>query len=215
MRAFLARLSLGVLIALTIPTIFAQHRLSARDHLAGGGPPALMLLAQQPIQEELKLSAEQIEKITAAHQALREEFQKTRESAPEERQAKLQELKNKGDKLAAGILTADQAKRVQQISWQLQNTRAFALPDVAAALNLTEDQNDKIKTIHEDTSKEIAQLFAADDPPSREEARKAIVELHKKADAKAIAILSDEQKSAWQEMQGEQFKGELHFGPNR
>jgi hypothetical protein len=213
MKTKVSWLSVGMLLVLTISVAPAQHRGHAWAHWEIGGPPTLALLGQESVQSELQLSDEQAEKVAVTQQTIREDIRKAIEASPEERQAEFQRIRKESEKLAATILDVQQAKRVQQIRWQLQGTRSFANPEVADALKLTDTQKEKIKAIHEKVHQEITALFKKEEKPSREEVRRTMVDLHKKADGKIMELLSDDQKVAWKGLAGEPFKGTLHYGP--
>jgi Spy/CpxP family protein refolding chaperone len=93
-----------------------------------------------------------------------------------------------------------------QITLQRRGLGAAENPEVASALKLTDEQQDKIKTIQEDTRKEMQELFQGG---NREEARKKMAEIRKSTEEKLQSILTAEQKGKWKELTGEPFKGEI------
>jgi Spy/CpxP family protein refolding chaperone len=170
----------------------------------------LMLLGQKSVQEELKLSADQTQKIQAALEKQMESFQGLRDLGEEERGKKIQEMAKENEKFVADNLKPEQAKRLHQIALQQQGGRAMADEKVAKELNLTDDQKTKIKDILEDTGNQVRELFQNG---FSEETRTKMRELNSAATEKVLGILTADQKTKWKEMTGEPFKGEIRFGP--
>jgi Spy/CpxP family protein refolding chaperone len=187
-------------VALAVPATWAQGR-------RGGGGGMLFLLSQKSVQEELKLSDDQVKKFTDLGEKAREEFGKLRDLSREDRQKKAEELSKANDKAIAETLKADQLKRLKQIHWQQQGARAFSDPEVATALNFTAEQKDKLKAVQEEAQKEMRAL--RENGGNRDEARKKSEEIRKASNDKQMAILTDEQKAKWKELLGEPFKGEI------
>jgi Spy/CpxP family protein refolding chaperone len=199
------------LVALVTPAAWAQR--GGRGGRGGGGFGMVGLLGQQSVQKELNLSDEQVKKVQELQAKAREARQGLRDLSREERQAKMQELAKAGEKSVAGLLKPEQMKRLKQISLQLRGAGAFGNPEVAKALNLTDEQKEKLKAIQEETGRAVRELFQGGG--DRAEMRKKMAELHKGANEKATALLTDDQKAKWKEMTGTPFKGEITFGGGR
>ncbi len=191
----------------------------------GGGPGGpLMLLTNKSVQQELKVDDTQAEKLNSFAQGLREkqgeQFQKLQDLSQEERRAKMQEL---GQAMSAeirkgltDILKPEQVKRYDQIVLQQMGVLgAPAMPRVQEALNLTDDQKSKLRAIMEEQSEARRELFqgggGGGGGPSPEAMAK-MTELRKKGNDKAMAILTDSQKSSWKELTGEPFEVKLEPG---
>jgi Spy/CpxP family protein refolding chaperone len=212
---------------LAVVALAASPALAQRQQRGGGQPPGgrfgggfgggpLMLLGQKSVQEELKLTEDQIKQVTDATAKQREARQGLRDLSQEERTKKMQELNKEGEKVVQDVLKPDQAKRLHQIVLQQQGARAFADPKVAKELNLTEDQTKKIKDIQDDSRKQMQELFQGGGGGDRQEAAKKMAELNKATSEKAMNVLTAEQKTKWKEMTGEPFKGQLQpFGGGR
>jgi hypothetical protein len=142
----------------------------------GGGRPTdpVTLLRIPAVQKELKLSEEQTKKVDQAI------------------------LKALGE-----VLEPDQLKRLRQISLQAKGTRALAEPAVQEALKLSNEQRENIKTIAEDTAKEIKELFK-DKENFKDNIRK-VGTLQREMGEKIRGVLNADQKKAWEEMIGEKF----------
>src|SRR5581483_9214652 len=127
----------------------------------GGGP---MLLANEGVQKELKLTDDQktkVKEFTDAQMAkMREAFtggQPDREKMQEMRK----EMQEKGDKFVKDTLNADQQKRFKQIELQRDGLRAFQNADVQTALKLNDDQKEKLKGLGEEYMKDMQDLRGA------------------------------------------------------
>jgi Spy/CpxP family protein refolding chaperone len=166
----------------------------------GGGP--MFLLGQPSVQKELKLSDEQIKKIKDLSDKQREAMQGV---ARDERRAKMQELAKANNKAIGEILKPEQMKRAKQLALQQQGTRALSNPEVAKALKLTDDQQEKIKDIQA-KAREAAGTGQRGD--RSEEATKKRAEARKATTEKVMGVLTPEQKTTLKDLQGEPFKFE-------
>ena len=190
--------------------ILAASPVAAQGPRGGFRPSPLMLLGQKSVQEELKLSPDQVQKVQAAVEKQMESFQGFRDLSDEERGKKMQEMAKENEKFVADNLKPDQAKRLHQIALQQQGGRALADDKVAKELTLTDDQKGKIKDILEDTGSQVRELFQSG---FSEETRTKVRELNNAATEKTLGLLTADQKTKWKEMTGEPFKGEIRFGP--
>jgi Spy/CpxP family protein refolding chaperone len=204
------RLGLCV-VALAIGALVTPAALGQRGGRGGGGGfGTVALLGQKSVQKELNLTDDQMKTVTELQAKAREARQGLRNLSREERRAKMQELAKADEKAVADLLKPEQVKRLKQISLQLRGASAFANEEVAKALTLTDEQKEKLKAIQDETGKAIRELFQGGG--DRTEMRKKITELRKGANEKAMALLTDDQKTKWKEMTGTPFKGEITFG---
>ncbi len=197
-------LAAAVVVMACGPALAQQQR---RGFGGGFGGGAIFLLGQKSVQEELKLSEDQVKKVKELSDKQRESFQGLRDLSAEERRDKIQEMTKANDKALAEILKPGQLKRVRQISLQQQGAFALVNPEVAKALNISEEQKDKIREI-QTKAREESQGLGRD-----EEGIKKRQEIRKSTNEKVMGVLTAEQKTKLKEMQGEPFKGEIRFGP--
>lgn len=114
-----------------------------------GGPMAqAMLLNREDVQEEIKLSDDQKGKLDAQRATVRDKMraaftQGGGGGSPEEMQKTIQNMFEDVSKEALGVLTADQRKRVKELSIQSSGTLSVLQPDVAKELGITEAQKAK------------------------------------------------------------------------
>jgi hypothetical protein len=107
------------------------------------------------------------------------------------------------------ILKPEQMTRLKQISRQQGGPAAYLKPDNIKDLGLKDEQKTKIKEISAELDKDLAELrgggggmgFGRVSPETREK----MTALTKEATDKAVAVLTDEQKSKWKELVGEPF----------
>ena len=178
----------------------------------GGRGNVGMLLRQESVQKELKISDDQLKKVEDLSEQMRDKFQDAFGLEGEERTKKIQELRKENEKALSEILKPEQWKRLKQISYQQQGAMAFADPDVAKALQLTDAQKEQVQKLNREMFEQMREIFPPGSPPD-EEARKKMTELRTAIADKIMKVSTSEQKTKWKEMQGEPFKGEIRFGP--
>jgi Spy/CpxP family protein refolding chaperone len=202
----------------------------AQAAAAGGtrrGPMAMVgqraslvaLLNLEAVQKELKLTEEQVGKVREATKNLRAEMREQRAAlreitSPQERRAKATalsaELDRKARQALRDVLSREQWMRLFQIRIQVGGTlAALTNPRIAARLKLTDEQNQKVaeiqKTVQEKTSairRGLRNLSQQERTERLAEARK----LGQKAEQDALAVLTADQKEAFNKMKGEPFK---------
>lgn len=166
----------------------------------------MFLLSQKSVQEELKLTEDQVKKVKELSDKQRESFRGLRDLSQEERQKKMAEAAKANTKALAEILKPEQLKRVKQISLQQRGAGALRDPEVVKTLNLTDEQKDKVKTIQDEARKARGDGQRGD---RSAEARKKREEARKATNDKLLGVLTAEQKSKLKELTGEPFKGEI------
>ncbi len=200
----------------SVPNAAAQDR--EPSPLPVGGPAAIAsleaLLLNPDVHRELKLTSEQIQKLRqitrSVHEKHQENFLALRKLSGEERRRQetdlirtiWQEIK----KELESVLPPEQARRVVQIRLQRQGLQAFADPDVEKALQLTDEQKEKLRLITQDTAKRIRQLFSPRAQNTFEQAMKKAEQLRRTAVDQAVALLTPEQKKTWHGLVGEPFQ---------
>jgi hypothetical protein len=182
----------------------------------GGMMSQLTLLTQKSVQEELKLTPDQVEKVTELQRKQQGARQGLADLSQEERAKKMQEMTKETDKAVAGLLKPDQSKRIKQILLQQQGAMAFNTPEVAQAMNFTAEQKQKLKDIQDTATKERQALRGGGGAGGdRQAMAQKIAEITKKTNTEAMALLTAAQKTKWQELTGEPFKGEIVPGGAR
>jgi len=172
------------------------------------GAVQLILLCQHSVQDDLKLTKDQIQKIEAFADSQWKKMHEIHKLEPEKAHPKFEDLGKENVKFISETLKPEQHKRLDQISMHVAGLLWALDPKVAQALNLTDAQKQKIKELHKAAHKEVEAAFDMPDKAARhtkfEELRKA----HRK---ELMMVLTDEQKTKWKEMAGEPFKGKLEI----
>ncbi len=179
------------------------------------GNLADLAATQKSVQEELKLSTDEVGRLKALADETRaagRELREQRDLSDDERRKKRMELGDATEKKIAEIVTPEQLKRLKQISLQVLGSQigpvapAFRNPRVQASLGLTDEQKEKIATITRETEESMSGLAKSGNPDG---ALKEYLKLREIAQEKIIAVLTSEQQDKWKEMLGEPFKGEV------
>jgi len=171
------------------------------------------LLANESVQKELKLDDKQVEKAKELDEKSTEEmrgkFQDLQDLEPQERRTKMQAITREANasaiKTAGEFLKPEQVSRLKQIANQVRGAQAFADPEVAKKLSITDSQKTDIQQIQQDSMQEMRSIFQdnQDDPEAR---MKKMNELRKQTLSKVEGKLNDEQRKTWKELLGAPFE---------
>ena len=180
---------------------------------AGGGGPGgggrrrssrglLGQLAQEAVQAELELTADQIgklEDLAESSRPDRADFEELSALPPEE-QAKIREQRRKDAEAAVKeILDGKQFARAMQLALRSTGPEALGRDDVAVQLDLTDEQREKLAGIFSTQQEQRSALFQGGD---RSTIREKMTELRQKTNAAAMAVLTEEQTQAWEKLLG-------------
>jgi len=125
---------------------------------------------------------------------------------------KMTKLNDETKVAVEGVLKPDQAKRLKQITYQIQGPAAFEDKEVQTALKFTDEQKEKVKAIVDEFNKDRMEIMRSGFQPGgdreemqkrREENMKKVAALTKETDEKVGEKLTDEQKKLWKDMIGE------------
>jgi Spy/CpxP family protein refolding chaperone len=200
---------------MTGSTVFGQGR-GGRGF--GGGPRGADLLANEQVQKELNLSAEQTAKIQAIAEEARPQRGQGggnfRNLPQEERDKLIAEFRKKAEEAAVKAtaeLTPDQLMRFKQIEIWVQGPRALAEnAEVVKTVGVTDEQKAAIKTITDESDKKRQELFSQLGRNASDEDRKKAgdqsAELRKTTEAECLAVLTDGQKSQFEKLKGPKFE---------
>jgi Spy/CpxP family protein refolding chaperone len=193
----------AAIVAMAVSPVRAQQQRGR----GFGGMGTLLILTQKSVQEELKLSDEQVKKVTELREKQQESFQGLRDLSPEERRTKMQEMTKTQNEAIAKLLKPEQLKRAKQISLQVQARTGLAFvlnnEEIAKELKITDEQKGKLDEIRTKMREEMQGLGFD------EEGRQKRQEIMKTTSEKVEGVLTAEQKTKLKELQGEPFKGEI------
>jgi serine/threonine protein kinase len=171
-----------------------------------------LLLGDSRVQDDLKLSSEQRQRIAEMLREIGNHCQPGspdfhRLSAEERTQQIVAEIRAH-DATIAAILLPEQLQRLRQIALQRLGPAAFRQSDVASALELTPGQRTAIRAVEEETAfGKPGQHHGG--PGSGPEARR---DRNREAMNRILKLLTPGQGRQWQQMVGEEFKGEFRPG---
>ena len=212
MRSVYTRILTAGLLVLAASPAFAQPGPFGRMMQA---PTAALLLRDEKVQEELKLTDDQKAAFVKIADKYKDDFQKARTDMDFKKIGELMKAASEEvDKVVPTVLKADQIKRLNQLEVQAASLDAFTKDDVAAALKLTDKQKKDIDEAKAEFDKDRQELFK--DAPRGDQEKMA--ELFKKSQAmrkdafdKVVTTLSDDQKKTWKDLTGDKFE----FSPMR
>jgi len=224
MKSVYATVTTVLLVSLLAGPAMAQRQKGDRQGRGGpgmrGAGGVAMILSNPGAQEELKLTPEQITKITEVVSKVRKnhenDFAKVRELSPTEQRQKMQELgKASSEEILKDLedtLKPEQTKRLKEIELQVRGMQALLDPEVATALTLSDAQKEKIKSIDDDVRAELSSLRPTGGPGGGAGGGaggnpfQKMQALRKEAMSKALGVLTDPQKKTWQGMTGKPFE---------
>jgi Spy/CpxP family protein refolding chaperone len=227
MRCVRAKVLTAGLMVLMASPAFAQRP----PGFPGGpgmmqGPNAVLLLWNEKVQEELKLTDDQKSAVRTTidqvRDKYRDDFDKARADLDLKKMRQLGKARHEElEKTLIGLLQPEQAKRLKQIELQAAGLGAFSRTDVLAALNLTDRQKKDVKEVTDEFQEDVQDLFkdAHGDLDKMGHAFKKLRFLRGEAVNRIVAGLADEQKKTWQDLTGDRFEVALHppgpavFGP--
>jgi hypothetical protein len=210
------------LAVLSIVTVGAANAQGGGGGRRGGGMfgmrGGLGMLQISDVQKELKMTPDQIAKISTKQQETRDQMRSVFQGGggpggdPAEMQQRMAQVRDIQDKAVADILNADQLKRYHQLELQQQGTMALSTrKDVQDALKLTDDQKTKIQDIRQKAMDDMRSAMQGVDPQSmtdedRQKMRTKMQESQKATNAQIEAVLTPDQQKQWKDMQGAPFK---------
>jgi len=166
----------------------------------------ILLLRQKAVQEDLKIDeakAKTIREFCHKQHMAAEEVHKLPES---QQKPQWEKMMKENEQFLATTLSADQRKRLEQITMQTAGMMWLGKPSVAKELKLTNDQQEKTKQMQQETFKRFKDIMHTTKGDARAQALSA---LHKTSEEQISKLLTDEQRTAWAKMVGAPFKGKL------
>lgn len=186
----------------------------------GFGAPGdyMALLRMEAVQKELKVDEAQEKSIDELADKLRGERRgerpNFRDLSDDEREKFLAERRKEAEKRSeeakkalAGILSGEQMTRLSQISIQVRGASALNDPEVAAKLEITDEQMGKIEAAEEENSQKMrTAMRELRDSDDRQAAFAKIGEMREEGQKNVLAVLTKEQQAKFEEMQGKKFE---------
>ncbi len=195
-------------MVLVVPAVFGEEAEKAKMTVPEEATVKLLLLRQKSVQKELELTPETVQKVMAFTHTQHEAARKALEQGEAERKQAFGKLRKQNEKFLADTLTPKQSKRLDQITMQFAALHHLAKPEVAKALNLTDEQKKKLKDLQQATHKAITDIHETKESKSKTE---KLTKLREDTRTKILAILTVEQQGKAREMAGPPFEGVIVF----
>jgi Spy/CpxP family protein refolding chaperone len=220
-------------IALVCVASAEAQRGGGRGGFGGGGfgafgADSLSLLNNEKVQKELDLTAEQkagLEKVRSESRADRPDFASFRDLSEDERRTKMEEMRTKMQEQAKAtqakvdaLLLPPQVERLKELRIQRLGAGALSDPEVAKALNISDDQKKQLTQVREDGMAKMGELFprggggGGGDETERAARREKMTTFQKEQTDKTLAVLTADQKAQFEKMQGEKFEFPADMG---
>ena len=194
----------------------AQQRRRAGRFYGDTYSVGVALLQVGKVQTELNLNSDQIKKATEIGAKLMQDRRELyRDLSPEQWRERGEELQKKTAELAktaamtiAESLDDAQKKRWLEVTLQVRGPEALPGELLGEHLKLNDEQVKKLNDLTRAQREKMFELFrqAQDQGLSREEGFEKFAALVKDTNKERLAVLSDEQKTSFQELQGEKFE---------
>lgn len=200
------------LFALSVLAVWSVAARAAEDEkvIAREDAIEVMLAGQKSVQEDLRMTAEQGQKV---HDFAAKQWKKLKDMknlGKDEQDRGFKAMAKDNYDFLKNTLSASQCKRLNEIAMQQAGLLWVMRSDVATALNLTNDQKDKIRELHREAHKEAVDALRSDNGTVEDQKFRDMRQANHK---RLMSVLSEPQKTKWKEMCGTPFRGELHFGP--
>ncbi len=180
----------------------------------GFGGPA-MLLQREDVQAELKLSDDQKSKLSSFREKqqskMRETFQAAMQGGERPDPTKMQEIfakmNEESNKELATILTADQSKRLRELSVQRAGSMAVIMPDVQKEIGISDAQKTRIQSLQKMQQEANQSLFEKmrDGELDRDQLREKMQGNQKALEDEVAKVLTEDQKTKLKALGGAPF----------
>jgi Spy/CpxP family protein refolding chaperone len=175
------------------------------------GAVEIMLLRQESVQQDLKLTPTEAERIRVFASQQWKKAQEIDRLGADERRQRFTAMTRENEQFLGGVLQPEQRKRLNQIALQVAGLLWVTRPGVADELRLTEDQKAKARQLQETARREMRDLL---ETTTRENRSEKLKELRATSRKRLMDLLTDEQEAKWKEMTGPRFEGRLGFDPD-
>jgi hypothetical protein len=211
MRHSLVALAAFALLALSLVAASAQGGGGRRGGGFGRNAGGLALLRMESVQKELKMTPDQIAKVDTKQQELRQQMRELRQNGGDDPRAAMEKMQELNHKAVAEILDETQQKRFHQLELQREGPAALAHKEVQDKLGLSEDQRSKIADIQRKAGEDMRSMMEGKNlREMSDDERRTMMEkmrsMQKETGEKMLAVLTDDQRSKWTDMQGAKFE---------
>ncbi len=195
------------LAVLAVWTVSARPDEAKETYIPEEESIQVILLRHKAVRDDLKLGDSEAKKI---HDFATSQWKKAKEVAglsEEKRNEKFAVMAKENEKFLEDTLTADQRKRLHQITMQVAGLMWVTRSDVASELKLTDEQKKKARELQKQAHQEMHDILHTGTKEGRQEKLKGF---HEACRERLQGMLTDEQKATWEKLAGEKFTGDLN-----
>jgi thiol-disulfide isomerase/thioredoxin/cell division protein ZapA (FtsZ GTPase activity inhibitor) len=195
---------MGVLAAcLSAATVDAQQNPDGQLPLASLGNPLIMLLRDEVVLKDLKVTPEQRDSLASLAQEVDALVWPARNQTREKSIAAWEQATARAQAVCTELLSAPQRRRIEEIIVRIQGPRALARDDLAGHLELKASQREAIQKILETTDKKLTELQEA---AGKSEEAKSIPDqvrrLQTDEQRQILKTLTANQRTQWTKLAG-------------
>ena len=198
-RIWIAAIAIGSVLVVSTA---AQAQRGGRGFRSLFGISKAELANLPEVQDELKLTDVQKTRITEVHDDLRDsrrEIFRTGFGRFDEIWQRSNQLNRDASQRVDDVLDDSQRTRLQQIAIQQNGARSLYDPEVAAALELSDEQTSKLAEVREENTRELESAIRE----FGREWRQQVPNLAEKSDERLLAVLDGKQRDRFEAMKGE------------
>ena len=168
--------------------------------------PLLVLVRDSAVHQELQLTQEQHRALLQMTDDMDGPLMELRGKPRDQGVKVLDRLREDARKRLASILTADQQRRLDEITLRVQGIRSILRSDVSTKLDLSHEQATRIRGVVDEKEKQLRDL-RAQSPGSQgtELLQKQILRLREEEQREILAVLDPKQQLRFKEMVGASF----------
>lgn len=201
------RRSLFALSVLVVCAAVARPADNEESVIAREDAIEVILLRQPAVQQDLRITEGERKKIDEFATKQWQKVKQMKDLSEAERTRRFEAMAKENQQFLKSTLKPEQQKRLNQITMQVAGLLCVMRADVAAELNLSAEQKQKIKAAHKEAEKDAKEALRSGGEVRDEKFN----ELRMKSRQKLLSILTDAQKTKWKEMAGQKFDGKLAF----
>jgi len=192
-------------LVLAVSAIWTTSGFSQQKTIPEPTTVKLLLLRQASVQKELGISPEVAKKITDFTHQQAEEFGKSLKLDEAKRKKAHDEMETQNKKFIADTLNEKQSKRLDQITMQFTALHHLNQPEAVKTLNLTDEQQKKLKALQVEHRKELEEIMFG----KAEGRAEKFTKLREKTRMNIHGILTEKQIAQVRTIVGEPFMGEI------
>lgn len=196
----------GLIAGLSAPNSTSTTVQSSRPAERSSFDTAVLAISDPAVQDELKLRADQKQKIEELLDGVGGTIWVMRDWPLDESRDRLEPLIVQVESGLRPVLTKTQRQRFQQILIQQRGPEGLLRPEIARVLGISAGQLEQLRSVVAETQRGLQDLgrVPADKAAATKQDR-AAYDLREREQERILAILTDEQKKSWAALRGRRF----------